>query len=129
VVWFDALVTNVDRTPRNPNLLVWHERLWLIDHGAALHVHHQTWDMAPFARRPFEAIRDHVLLPCAGSILEADAALAPLIDRSVLEDVAALVPDQWLDDQPDARRAAYVEYLSARLEEPRRFAVEAERAR
>ncbi|MEA2412790.1 MAG: hypothetical protein QOC77_3351, partial [Thermoleophilaceae bacterium] len=125
VVWFDALVTNVDRTPRNPNLLVWHERLWLIDHGAALHVHHQTWDMAPFAKRPFEAIRDHVLLPCAGSISEADAALAPLLDRSVLEDVAALVPDEWLDDQPDARRAAYVDYLSARLEEPRLFAVEA----
>jgi hypothetical protein len=129
VVWFDALVTNVDRTPRNPNLLVWHERLWLIDHGAALHVHHQTWDMAPFARRPFEAIRDHVLLPFAGSVLEADERLAPMLDGDVLEDVAALVPDEWLDDQPDARRAAYVDYLSARLEAPRAFAAEAERAR
>jgi hypothetical protein len=129
VVWFDALVTNVDRTPRNPNLLVWHERLWLIDHGAALHVHHQTWDMAPFATRSFPAIRDHVLLPCAGSVLEADAALAPLLDRDVLSEVVALVPDDWLEERADERRAAYVDYLSARLDDPREFAEEAERAR
>jgi hypothetical protein len=129
VVWFDALVTNVDRTPRNPNLLVWHERLWLIDHGAALHVHHQTWDMAPFAGRPFEAIRDHVLLPCAGSVLEADARLAPMLDRETLAGIAALIPDRWLDSDFGARRAAYVDYLCARLEGPRAFAEEAERAR
>jgi hypothetical protein len=129
VVWFDAFVTNVDRTPRNPNLLVWHERLWLIDHGAALHVHHQTWDMAPFAARRFEAIRDHVLLPCAGSVLEADERLAPVLDRALLEEVAGLIPGEWLDSEPDARRAAYVDYLSARLEPPRAFAEEAERAR
>jgi hypothetical protein len=129
VVWFDALVTNMDRTPRNPNLLVWHERLWLIDHGAALHVHHQTWDMAPFATRSFPAIRDHVLLPCAGSVLEADAALAPLLDRDVLSEVVALVPDDWLEERADERRAAYVDYLSARLDDPREFAEEAERAR
>jgi hypothetical protein len=129
VVWFDAFVSNVDRTPRNPNLLVWHERLWLIDHGAALHVHHQTWDMVPFASRPFEAIRDHVLLPCAGSILAADAELAPKVDRETLAAAAALIPDEWLDDRPDERRAAYVDYLSARLEPPRAFAEEAERAR
>jgi hypothetical protein len=129
VVWFDALVTNVDRTPRNPNLLVWHERLWLIDHGAALHVHHQTWDMAPYAKRAFPAIRDHVLLPCAGSVLEADAALAPVLDRDVLSEVVAFVPDEWLDERADERRAAYVEYLAERLGEPREFAEEAERAR
>jgi hypothetical protein len=129
VVWFDALVTNVDRTPRNPNLLVWHERLWLIDHGAALHVHHQTWDMAPYAKRPFPAIRDHVLLPCAGSVLEADAALAPVLDRDVLSEVVAFVPDEWLDERADERRAAYVEYLAERLGEPREFAEGAERAR
>jgi hypothetical protein len=129
VVWFDAFVTNVDRTPRNPNLLVWHERLWLIDHGAALHVHHQTRDMTPFATRPFEAIRDHVLLPCAGSVLEADERLAPQLSRDVLSEVAALIPDEWLDDEPVAWRAAYVDYLDARLAAPRAFAEEAERAR
>jgi hypothetical protein len=129
VVWFDALVTNVDRTPRNPNLLVWHERLWLIDHGASLHVHHQTWDMAPYATRPFPAIRDHVLLPCAGSVVDADEALAPMLDRGVLEEVTALVPDEWLGESAHERRAAYVEYLAERLVAPREFAEEAERAR
>jgi hypothetical protein len=129
VVWFDAFVTNVDRTPRNPNLLVWHERLWLIDHGAAFYLHHQTWDMAPFAGRPFEAIRDHVLLPCAGSVLEADERLAPVLDGETLAAITSLIPDEWLGDEPGARRAAYVDYLSARLSEPRAFAEEAERAR
>jgi hypothetical protein len=129
VVWFDALVTNVDRTPRNPNLLVWHERLWLIDHGAALHVHHQTWNMVPYAARPFPAIRDHVLLPCAGSILDADEALAGVADRALLEELSELVPDEWLGEHADARRSAYVDYLAARLEGPREFAEEAERAR
>src|SRR3954469_1794228 len=106
VVWFDAFVSNVDRTPRNPNLLVWHERLWLIDHGAALHVHHQTWDMVPFASRPFEAIRDHVLLPCAGSVLEADSRLSPMLSRAAIDELVALVPPEWLGDAP----ADYVEY-------------------
>jgi hypothetical protein len=85
--------------------------------------------MAPFAKRAFPAIRDHVLLPCAGSVLEADAALAPVLDRAVLSEVVDLVPDDWLDDEPDARRTAYVDYLDARLEGPRQFALEAERAR
>jgi hypothetical protein len=135
VVWLDALVMNIDRTPRNPNLLVWHERLWLIDHGAALYVHHQTWRIADFAERPFPAIRDHVLLPRAGSILEADARLAPLLDDDALEQVAAFVPDEWLLERADdggsagERRQAYVDYFSRRLSEPRGFAEEAERAR
>jgi hypothetical protein len=134
VVWLDALVTNVDRTARNPNLLVWHGRLWLIDHGAALYLHHRTWDLAERADAPFPAIADHVLLPSAGSIAEADARLAPALDRAALEAVAVLVPDGWLvaegeDALADERRRAYVEYLSRRLEAPRGFAEEAERAR
>jgi hypothetical protein len=134
VVWLDALVTNVDRTPRNPNLLVWHGRLWLIDHGAALYVHHRTWRLAEHAGAPFPAIADHVLLPYAGAIPEADARLAPELDAGALEAVTALVPDAWLvadgeDARPDDRRRAYVEYLSRRLEEPRAFVEEAERAR
>jgi hypothetical protein len=133
VVWFDALVTNVDRTPRNPNLLVWHERLWLIDHGAAFYAHHGTWQFASQAGRPFPMIAEHVLLPFAGSITDADAALAPLLHRDVLEEVAALVPDSWLGEAADAdadeRRGEYVSYLDARLTGPRAFAEEAERAR
>ena len=83
VVWLDALTTNVDRTPRNPNLLLWHDRLWLIDHGAALYLQHGGLDPAAYAERPFGLIAEHVLLPRAASILEADQRLraAPAGDR------------------------------------------------
>ena len=81
VVWLDALVSNVDRTPRNPNLLVWHERLWLIDHGAALYFHHRDWEPEVDAVKPFAGIADHVLLPIAGPIAEADERLDPSPER------------------------------------------------
>jgi hypothetical protein len=123
VVWFDSFVLNVDRTPRNPNLLRWHHRLWLIDHGAALYVHHATGD--PVARAPdrFAAIRDHVLLPFAGSITEADTRLAPRLDRAKLEAIASELPDGW--GEPDA----YAGHLAARLEHREGFVEEAENAR
>jgi hypothetical protein len=126
VVWLDAFVTNVDRTPQNPNLLVWHEQLWLIDHGAALYFHHGDAHPPDHARGPFHAIRDHVLLPFAGSIEEADARLAPRVTRALLEEVAAEIPAAWLED---GEREVYAEYLCARLERPRAFVAEAERAR
>jgi hypothetical protein len=134
VVWLDALVTNVDRTPRNPNLIVWHRRLHLIDHGSALYVHHTWRDPAAHARRPFEQVRDHVLLAFASSITAADARLAPLLDRPVLERLAAAIPDDWLvpeDGLPDAgaHRRAYVDYLATRLEAPRAWVEEAEHDR
>jgi len=134
VVWFDALVTNVDRTVRNPNLLVWHRRLHLIDHGSALYVHHTWRDPAGHARRPFEAIRDHVLLPFAGSVAEADGRLAARLSRPTFEAVVADIPDDWLpaeDGLPDAaaHRQAYVDYLLARLAGRRAFVEEADRAR
>ena len=129
IVWFDALVTNVDRTPRNTNLLVWHRRLWLIDHGASLYFHH-NWPardgtaLDAASQRPFAAVKDHVLLPFAGSIPEADAALAPLLTHDVLSAVVDMIPDRWLDDEPgfgsaDEVCSAYVAYLSSRLREPR----------
>jgi len=120
VVWLDALVENVDRTPRNPNMLRWHGNLWLIDHGASLFVHHGSGDPLAVAQRPFPAIRDHVLLPAAGSILDADARLAPNADPAM---AAALVPDAWRDGAP------YAEHLQARLAEPREWVQEADRAR
>lgn len=134
IVWFDSLVTNVDRTPRNTNLLVWHGRLWLIDQGASLYVQYSWRDPEAHARRPFEAVRDHVLLPFAESIAEADARLAPLIGRDLLTEVAAVIPDAWLAPEPglpdaDAHRRAYVDYLSTRLREPRPFVEEADRVR
>ncbi len=125
IVWFDALVTNVDRTPRNPNLLLWHRELWLIDHGAALYLQHAGGDLAARAGRPFPAIRDHVLLPGAASIAEADARLAPRLTSDVVAAAAALGPDAWLR----ADRAVYVDYLVRRLAAPRGFAREAEEAR
>lgn len=124
ILWFDALVTNVDRTPRNTNLLTWHGGLWLIDHGASLYFHHawKGWEAA--SKRPFAAARDHVLLPFATAIPEADAALAPLLTDEVLRGVVDLVPEEWLAGEPafagaGAVRAAYVKFLSWRLEEPR----------
>jgi hypothetical protein len=125
VVWLDALVTNVDRTPQNPNLLEWHRRVWLIDHGAALYWHHTSPPADPGAAR-FEAIGEHVLLPYAGSIAEADARLAPRATPALLAELAAAVPDAWLDD---ADPAVYADYLRRRLEPPRAFAEEAEHAR
>jgi hypothetical protein len=110
IVWFDALVTNVDRTPQNPNLLWWHGRLWLIDHGAALYFHHGSTDDAAHARKPFP-VRDHVLFPYASSLEGAHERLAPRITESLLVDVAAAVPDAWLEGD-DRRR--YVDYLLMR---------------
>lgn len=134
VVWFDALTTNVDRTARNTNLLVWHRRLWLIDHGSALYIHHTWRDALAHAARPFPQSRDHVLLPYASSIRDADARLAPLLDRQLLESIVAGIPDDWLPAEPglrdaDAHRRAYVDYLCRRLAEPRLFVEEADRGR
>jgi hypothetical protein len=126
VVWLDALVTNVDRTPQNPNLLVWHGRLWLIDHGAALYLQHAWTDPVADAARPFPAIRNHVLLPAAGDVLEADARLAPLLDRARIEAILADVPGDWFGAHGPG---AYADYLCARLAAPRGFASEAEAAR
>jgi hypothetical protein len=126
IVWLDALLTNVDRTPQNPNLLLWHERLWLIDHGAAIYLQHAGLRPTEHAGRPFPQIAAHVLLPCAGSILEADERLAPRIDRPLLEAIVALVPADWFAGE---RPETYVEYLARRLESPRGFVEEAERAR
>ena len=125
IVWLDALVTNVDRTPRNTNMLLWHDRLWLIDHGAALYFHHGE-RVTDHELRPFEAIAEHVLVPFAGSIEAADAELAPRVTEELLRDVAAAVPVEWLGE---ASAELYVEYLRRRLAEPRAFVAEAERAR
>ncbi|MDT8340008.1 MAG: hypothetical protein RQ751_00730 [Longimicrobiales bacterium] len=138
-VWLDALVTNPDRSPRNPNLMFWAGRTWLIDHGAALFDHHDWARVTPERiRRPFPAIRDHILLSLARNVLEADARLAPSLDRASLEGVVAAVPDELLGDparpgspaaDPEAERARYVSYLHTRLEGPRAFAHEAEHLR
>ncbi len=127
VVWLDALAMNVDRTPRNPNLLVWHGRLWLIDHGAALYLQHGDEPLRGQARRPFPPIAQHVLLPFAGPIGDVDAALAERLGEPAVRAIAAQIPPEWLPDGAGAD--AYADYLLARLAPPRDFAEEAERAR
>jgi hypothetical protein len=133
IVWFDAFITNVDRTARNPNLLRWHGQIYLIDHGAALYFHHAWADHLARSRSPFAAIRNHVLLPFAGEaeLRAADAALAPRITEDVLAEIVALVPDDWLAGEatPEAVRRGYVEHLAARAAAPRDFVEEAIRAR
>jgi hypothetical protein len=126
-VWFDAYVTNIDRTARNVNLLTWHRKLWLIDHGAALYFHHADGDHAGRVHDSFPQVAKHVLLPFATRLAEADARLPALLDRPTVEGVCDLVPAAWLED--GLPRAAYVDYLTRRLEAPRAFAGEAQRAR
>ena len=123
IVWFDALVTNTDRSPRNPNILAWHRRLYLIDHGASLFIHHTWRDAGEHARKPLTTIGDHVLLPDASSLVAAHARLAPLVTEQLLARIADLVPDAWLVPHPAvgdaaAQRDAYVRYLLARLASP-----------
>ncbi|QBR91419.1 HipA family kinase [Nocardioides euryhalodurans] len=123
VLWLDAFCANVDRSWRNPNLLVWHGDLWLIDHGAALYFHH-AWsggvtDPARFAAQPWDA-SDHILGSHAPSLGEVDEVLRAELGREVFVEVLSQVPDVWLEpvpgaDSPDALRAAYVDFLSARL--------------
>ena len=118
VLWFDAYVENVDRSWRNPNLLVWHRELWLIDHGASLYFHH-NWPRAE--ANVYRAYRgeDHVLAPYADRLAEADAELAPRVTPELLTEVLALVPEEWLAgadfDSAGAARAAYVAHLSRRV--------------
>lgn len=123
ILWLDAYVANVDRTWRNPNLLVWHQRVWAIDHGASLYFHH-GWSTGitatqRFASQPYDA-RDHVLLAYAPGIPVAHERLSGLLDRDVLTDVVAQVPSEWIEVVPGTStdqdvRAAYVDFLLSRL--------------
>jgi hypothetical protein len=119
-VWFDAFVTNVDRTPRNPNLLWWHKTLYLIDHGAALYFHHSWPSLETMAVSRFAAIRDHVLLPWASRLKEADRRLRPKLDEALFTSIVEQIPEDWLVpagslDSPADRRAGYVTFLTRRL--------------
>jgi len=133
IVWLDAFVTNVDRTPRNANLLWWHKVLYCIDHGAALYFHHNWPSRETMAQSRFPAIRDHVLLRWASRLAETDARLRPLLSEELFIRLAAQIPDGWLlpepGSTPDARRAGYVEFLTQRLAAASSFVEEAVHAR
>ena len=123
ILWLDALTANVDRSWRNPNLLVWHGDVWAIDHGACLYFHH-GWSggvgsAGRFARQPYDA-SDHVLAAYRAGVPAVDAELAPRVTRDLLADVVALVPDEWLEPvpgtpSPEGLRTAYVDFLLARV--------------
>ena len=132
LVWFDTLVSNVDRTARNTNLLMWHRQPWLIDHGASLTFHHAWNGTVPDPGKPFAPIAEHVLLPRASQLAEADAALAPRLSGEVLQGILNGVPDEFLNlaaadrqdgalADPAAHRAAYLRYFQARLADRARW--------
>jgi hypothetical protein len=134
IVWFDGYISNVDRTPRNANMLMWHSRLWLIDHGAALYFHHAWTDMDQRHKDPFRLIKEHILLHFASALEAADHALTTALTEAVIKGVVELVPDDWMNEHAPfstiaENRQAYVDYLTRRLEEPRNFVQEAIRAR
>jgi hypothetical protein len=134
IVWFDALVTNVDRTVRNTNLLMWHGQVQLIDHGAALYFHHSWSDPLARAHDRFAPIKDHVLLKLASRIGQVDERLAAQLTPERIGEIVSLVPDAWLTGDPtlgspSAYREIYREYLLRRLTPPRAFVEEAVRAR
>jgi len=134
VVWFDAYVTNVDRTPRNTNMLVWHRRLWLIDHGATLYVHHSWNNYRERSRDPFPMIKDHVLLQFGSSLREVDPKMTGRVTPDLIDSIVKLIPDAWLVEDAvfggnNQHRDAYIEYLLSRLEPPHGFLEEAIRAR
>ena len=134
IVWFDAFVCNVDRTVRNVNMLIWHRRLWLIDHGAALYFHHAWNHRDQHAGNPFALIKDHVLLKQATALGEVDARMTSLLTAEKLWSIVQLIPDSWLADDSGfaskaALREAYLNYFTLRVQSSQVFVQEAVRAR
>ena len=134
IVWFDAFVCNVDRTARNVNMLMWHRRLWLIDHGAALYFHHAWNNRDTHARTPFSLIKDHVLLKYASMIEGVDAEMKARLSVEEIAAIIELIPDTWLADDPgfeckSAQREAYLNYFKVRLASSEVFIREAIHAR
>ena len=130
IVWFDAYITNIDRTARNTNMLRWRGDLYLIDHGASLYFQHRWAGYEGRIRGAFPQIKDHVLLPFAGDLAAAGARLAPLLSGEEIRRIVGAVPDEWLAGDPHfadvaAHRAVFARYLTERLEPPRPFEREA----
>jgi hypothetical protein len=134
IVWLDAFITNVDRTFRNTNMLIWHKELWLIDHGASLYFHHSWTNWEKHAQSPFALIKDHVLLPQASMLQEADALFKTILTPETLQSIVNLIPLEWLDwqdtdESPEAVREVYLQFLSMRLNHSQIFIKEAQNAR
>jgi hypothetical protein len=133
IVWLDAFITNVDRTFRNTNMLIWNKELWLIDHGAALYFHHSWTNHEKQAKSPFALIKDHVLLPQATQLEEADKEAKAILTEQRLREITNLIPDTWLqwegtEESPEEIREAYAQFLITRLAHTENFIKEAQDA-
>jgi len=134
IVWLDAFLTNIDRTFRNTNMLMWHKELWLIDHGAALYFHH-SWDQwEKNAESPFIYVKDHVLLPRADRLAEADTAAKAVLTNEKLLEIVSAIPEEWLhwedtDQSPEEIRDIYYRFLTIRLAHSATFLKEAQDAK
>jgi hypothetical protein len=134
IVWLDCLITNVDRTVRNTNMLMWYKELWLIDHGAALYFHHSWENWEEQARRPFTLVKDHVLLPWASELDEVDRSFRTILTLDRIQSIISLVPNDWLNTDafsgtPEQTRQVYTQFLTSRLESSAIFVNEAQHAR
>ena len=134
IVWLDCLLTNVDRTPRNTNMLMWHKELWLIDHGAALYFHHSWHNWFEQAKRPFVQVKDHVLLPWASQLEAIDAEFKSILTDELIRSIVNLIPEDWLndastEDTAEQRREVYYQFLVTRLAASSIFTKEAQHAR
>jgi hypothetical protein len=134
IVWLDCLINNVDRTPRNTNMLMWHKELWLIDHGASLYFHHSWQDWEAKATRPFSLISNHVLLPKASELDEVDAEFRLLLPDDLIYSIVDLIPDVWLGneevfDSTAQHRDAYARFLITRIAHSETFVKAAQDAR
>jgi len=134
IVWLDSYITNVDRTFKNTNMLIWHKELWLIDHGACLYFHHSWNNWEQHAKSPFALIKDHVLLPQASLLKEVDAEFKVLLTNEILEEIVNTIPLEWLqwedtDETPETLRNVYLQFLQTRLNNSEIFVNQAQNAR
>ncbi len=134
IVWLDCLLMNIDRTCRNTNMLIWHQQLWLIDHGAALYFHHSWNNWKEQATRPFAFVKDHVLLPQASELKTVHEHFSDILTKDRIEAIVALIPDDWLGEEEvfaskSEHRKAYVTFLEARLAHSVSFIKEVQDAR
>jgi len=134
IVWLDCLLTNMDRTARNTNMLLWHKELWLIDHGAALYFHHSMQNWEEQATRPFALVKDHVLLPLATELQAVDVSFKSILTPGVIADIVDLIPAEWLNgdgslDSAEQHRNIYKEFLTKRVSSSQIFTNAAEDAR
>lgn len=131
IVWLDALLTNMDRTCKNTNMLMWKKQLWLIDHGAALYFHHSSTDGKASAGKPFKMIKDHALLKQASELEAVDAECKHLLSEEVIQSIVSLIPDEWLEEEAskEVQRGMYADFLTTRIAQSTLFIQEAQNER